>query len=1603
MILAMAVLIQAAEHALGKLLDAEYGGIASDGDYEYLVSSLGYAGYDSLITEKVWQEFMAYEYAVLMDVAEFLYEGQEKYYSDLANMKDAYGPYSEYFYSNEAKNEALNGGKRGEGEPTTDKLADGRETIGPAYMPYLMVVGEYDLSKMTEEDWEYSTIEGQGSARFGVRNVADLPSKPTGIGDGIVTYGGNRDVMSPTITYEYKTNPYEPEADGSLVPYITVLKEDLVYNYYTVGGRDVFKNDTRKNESNSGLVIDYDNIDLVNLMEINYKLNAGNGYLPKSKAIATQMLLDSTLDPTSGVEAWPVADSEFEQQLYYTNAYGSITYKTPLEIIINRYLPKASILTAWYYVKDTDLADPETQGKESANTNNDERRFDIDGLMRDIKAIYNYYCWKGPDEEYDDEEIEAIVYDSGDGTVVRENGQGTPAKRYSTTQKVATTNKDTFIHFGQAGLETNKFEIYELYDPSLGGSKLKAPETITGDPEEATVPVVTDLLSKDAYFLDKFGLDTTYEYTYNYRYKVSIPPKTVTVEAVEGIRIDTIKVLKSCGHGIGISTVNKNSFSSCSSCSGRYSGYHGALILNRGGYTTSNGDTVYVVQDLSSHMGAINKETKSVVVEPGGESDWKYDTSTATAGALIPYDVTNGGGPRGLSGIDETNEMLKYIHENVVKNAEKTLVEENEDLKQAAEYTIECQEKEFANYEYLYPTSTTTPAGGPSDAVAAAVLSGVFIDYKHEIPFYNFSVFSSSEEAKSLFNNEILDAAKLLSGTSTTGNTEFFELFSSFISTPEPQPARPSGVTKYEFLGIESIDELTVNGFSDDSTYNTPSYTAVKSQASPYNAIYDIDDYQIALTLDIAQKRMSTMIVTNVETWAKSASYTVYIVQNSFDYTNYRYVVPHSYFSFGVYVFRIDERPLYRVEYYKEYFSKYENEISGIKEADVLVMMMKWEEFAKSGNDTAYAFMRDLYKLIMYIRQKGIDKNDKEEYILPTAYSYMYVPDTIWEFREGVSQEAFWTERLAANMAGDDALTAEELNKVLVKKEEIAWQILDYDEYAECKYMKNGEEKAKVYALFPFGVPYTRTWYMEEALRDGIFNDGGYRDGHSGADWTSRKKMTEMLSENPTGLAKEIYDYELRSRTLRNIMNGYGDYEDRIERALEYIGGGDAGSAYTRAETELRAELREYEIRSPEVAVAGGIVYKADYNCYSGFSAGVWHTNDGVETEAFTSYVHMRRWPVVQTGDIVGPGTILGYEGTTGNSGGNHLHQNVNVAGIYDSPAEFMGPIFAPFYNQEKVYEITQELAEYSSNQELLLGTDYYTLIRTVLMQEFDASGKAKYSGIITPDEQAIYLKTGVFIYLSGDDGETYRYIDFNEQEPGVGTVISGDRAIVKVGINPAEYYLCEYEVELVKPNPSGSGHLSSSGEYLSSNNSTRLKVLNAEKLDVFSEEVLNNSVRVKTEMEDVYGTTVIVWGNNVPYAPIIKDMNDAIDITSLDMEKTFDPTEEKYKREYSEDSSDPPKMEGGYEDVKATKDFFDPIKARAKIKIPGWLLLYLSDIESPYSVPFYEGPVSVQHQNSGIQLGYPGSVSGDLLKLQQAIIMLGLDSRNKYGERRIR
>ncbi len=274
---------------------------------------------------------------------------------------------------------------------------------------------------------------------------------------------------------------------------------------------------------------------------------------------------------------------------------------------------------------------------------------------------------------------------------------------------------------------------------------------------------------------------------------------------------------------------------------------------------------------------------------------------------------------------------------------------------------------------------------------------------------------------------------------------------------------------------------------------------------------------------------------------------------------------------------------------------------------------------------------------------------------------------------------------------GEDELTEEEQLKTRTKALESKWQNLEYDEYEECLYgTGDGDEDAKVYALFPYGSPLVRAYYMLNGWQKTVSQEFG--NGHAATDMVSRVLLKSIL--NRAGDASEhIYYYELNRLTLYYMRNGKSK-ED----------------AFLLAENELNNTLKITSLYSPVVAVAPGYVYKVDYDARSGFYVSIIHDydEDTDRGDKTSFYAHLKRWPLVSEGEYIGAGTILGYEGSTGRSTGNHLHFELEKS----NPKDYLIPIFSPFYNAEKAEKILEE------DETFALGTDYYTLERTVLPED---------------------------------------------------------------------------------------------------------------------------------------------------------------------------------------------------------------------------------------------------------------------------------------------
>jgi len=55
-----------------------------------------------------------------------------------------------------------------------------------------------------------------------------------------------------------------------------------------------------------------------------------------------------------------------------------------------------------------------------------------------------------------------------------------------------------------------------------------------------------------------------------------------------------------------------------------------------------------------------------------------------------------------------------------------------------------------------------------------------------------------------------------------------------------------------------------------------------------------------------------------------------------------------------------------------------------------------------------------------------------------------------------------------------------------------------------------------------------------------------------------------------------------------------------------------------------------------------------------------------------TAYWHMRSQVVVQPGTVVSAGQLIGYEGSTGNSTGCHVHFSIKDNGWWENPRWYL-------------------------------------------------------------------------------------------------------------------------------------------------------------------------------------------------------------------------------------------------------------------------------------------------------------------------------------------
>lgn len=515
-------------------------------------------------------------------------------------------------------------------------------------------------------------------------------------------------------------------------------------------------------------------------------------------------------------------------------------------------------------------------------------------------------------------------------------------------------------------------------------------------------------------------------------------------------------------------------------------------------------------------------------------------------------------------------------------------------------------------------------------------------------------------------------------------------------------------------------------------------------------ALFTVKERITTINQTVKQRQMPMYLPRYADTWSSEKRIRNELeIMGEFDHTcssesgGYFQLIPRTNVGGGLSRINTTVAKTWRTQFYAEHFSK-------VRESDVLAMIAEWEKAGQKGHFAAYTYIRDIYSLLQ--KSKNVVDENGLSYVHEDSYTYMYVPDEILYFDESVTDKAYWFERLLAT-SGADSIKPEENLTMRNKRSVKTWQVVDYEKYEECETTNaNGDTIYNVYALWPLGGYLGRALYSFEANASPAGNNKiiswGWYVGpgvHSGVDLYGRSSAEKVYRSafDENGEAKIKATYNGGNVTLVDTRGNTATIGDDdgigVEANEATISGGTDTSLYInqpvtikiddtdvtfsggaaavygyelyrltkaykdgeKAEATLKEALQKERTDTPLVALAPGIVEDVSAGFRPGFKVTVEHVEGG---KVRSSYVHMKRWPEAQIGEYVGAGTILGYEGTTGNSGGNHIHHEITVDGkTARYPIPYLYPFFTPFYYEDKAAE-----------NEYKMESDYMSLIRTV-------------------------------------------------------------------------------------------------------------------------------------------------------------------------------------------------------------------------------------------------------------------------------------------------
>ena len=662
---------------------------------------------------------------------------------------------------------------------------------------------------------------------------------------------------------------------------------------------------------------------------VNSDLNAKNGMLYKAKSSR----------PNTNPKLTVIQDYPKDQLFYTKSDAGSATYEIPFKVLADRFLPKATLLSSWYMLKDS--------------AKNEEKAGEIDELLDSIQDVYNAACLRF---EETDEDITDTIFNQYVASMTKDEKDTLLEKGLN---KENYTNYQTFLVFDRIFIEMNTLGNWEIVDPN------NYKFTACTDLVQA---VVLNLNFDDGSIKLNVGAKNTEES--ETLSTLEGEDKKVAVNAKSSLKSFLQKKIDAILNGEDTITI---------------SGVECKLYSYSGKYCEADARDVWSSGEKASDSS--NNDGKS------------KDNADSNNSAENNTDNSNSSS-NNANGEGETAQTVTVY--NAQEHGNGYFKHENDDR------LTQTGEGENPNAWYYIRTVGEDSKKILIDTVA--LKDAIQAKLKKYVSNWN----TQKNEDEKLNNTGIKFTANITLEDSVIGS-------------------KPKDLFLYEDIAFAIIQQST-------------------------------------------SKKMPAYFPKRANTWSRDIEYTNEVtIGGKFNPDSMSSLIPAgNQYAGGYQKMTITDNSWWRLDLFGNILRTTEDDegkTGTVRENDVIMMLSEWEQLADEGEFAADTYVRDLYKMIEYLKKTEVSdssQNDDEEketeeaedtddeekptikknYLLPTSYEYINVPDEILYYDETTTDFSFWMEHLLASEA--DPIKPIENTTMRSRMEIMKWQEVEYELYPEC-------------------------------------------------------------------------------------------------------------------------------------------------------------------------------------------------------------------------------------------------------------------------------------------------------------------------------------------------------------------------------------------------------------------------------------------------------------------------------------------------------------------------------------------------------------------------